>query len=72
LFAVPIVIMELIVNLQTDGIGRRDFGGWSFLTYLLSCKSHAEIKAVFVFVNGFVHQDILQTRAAGERDVVMS
>jgi len=33
--AVPIGGMELLVNLQPDGIGRRDFGGWSLLTYLV-------------------------------------
>ena len=33
--AVPIAIMELLVNLQPEGIGRRDFGGWSLLTYLI-------------------------------------
>ncbi len=33
--AVPIAVMELIVNNQPEGIGRRDFGGWSPLTYLV-------------------------------------
>ena len=28
-------IIEALVNLQPDGLGRRDFGGWSPLTYLL-------------------------------------
>jgi hypothetical protein len=27
--------MEMVVNLQPAGIGRRDFGGWSILTYLV-------------------------------------
>lgn len=33
--AIPLAIMEMIVSLQPEGIGRRDFGGWSFLTYLV-------------------------------------
>jgi hypothetical protein len=33
--AVPIACMEWLVNLQPGGIGRRDFGGWSLLTYLV-------------------------------------
>ncbi len=35
LLAIPLAIMELIVSLQPEGIGRRDFGGWSLLTYFL-------------------------------------
>jgi hypothetical protein len=35
LLAIPLAIMELIVSLQPEGIGRRDFGGWSLLTYLV-------------------------------------
>jgi len=35
LLAIPLSGSELLVNLQPDGIGRRDFGGWSLLTYLL-------------------------------------
>jgi peptidoglycan/LPS O-acetylase OafA/YrhL len=35
LLALPIFFMELFVNQQPDGIGRRDFGGWSPLTYLI-------------------------------------
>jgi len=35
LLAVPIAIMELLVNLQPQGIGIRDFGGWSPLMYLV-------------------------------------
>lgn len=33
LLAIPLGIMELLVNLQPEGIGRRDFGGWSFAIY---------------------------------------
>ena len=35
LLAVPLVIMELLVNLQPEGIGMRDFGGWSLVLYLI-------------------------------------
>jgi peptidoglycan/LPS O-acetylase OafA/YrhL len=35
LSAIPIAVMEMVVNLQPAGIGRRDFGGWSILTYLV-------------------------------------
>lgn len=33
LFAVPLIIVELLVNLQPDGFGRRDMGGWSIVIY---------------------------------------
>ena len=33
LLAIPPGIMELLVNLQPEGIGKRDFGGWSFAIY---------------------------------------
>ncbi len=35
LLAVPVGIMELLVNLQPGGIGRREFGDWSPLVYLV-------------------------------------
>ncbi len=35
LLAIPVALMELLVNTQPDGWGRRDFGGWSVLTYLV-------------------------------------
>lgn len=35
LFALPIALMEMFVNLQPDGIGNRGFGGWSLFTYLI-------------------------------------
>jgi len=35
LLAVPIAFMELLVNMDPEGAGRRDFGGWSFMTYLV-------------------------------------
>lgn len=33
--AIPVAIMELLVNLRPRGIGRRDFGGWSLPVYLV-------------------------------------
>jgi surface polysaccharide O-acyltransferase-like enzyme len=33
--AVPLVLMELLVNLQRDGVGIREFGGWSPFTYVV-------------------------------------
>jgi len=35
LFFIPIMLMEFIVGLSPNTIGRRDFGGWSPLTYLV-------------------------------------
>lgn len=35
LLAVPLVVMESLVNLQRDGVGIREFGGWSPFTYLV-------------------------------------
>ncbi len=35
LLAVPLVLMELLVNLQRDGVGIREFGGWSPFTYMM-------------------------------------
>ena len=35
LFFIPIMLMEFIAGLSPDTIGRRDFGGWSPLTYLV-------------------------------------
>jgi peptidoglycan/LPS O-acetylase OafA/YrhL len=35
LFALPLVVVEMLVNLQPDGVGRRDFGGWSLPVYLV-------------------------------------
>lgn len=52
----PIAAIEMLVNLQPTGIGRRDFGGWSLLTY-----------AVF-FLVGFVIGCDRQFRRALERE----
>ena len=35
LFFIPIAIIEMLVNLSPETVGRRDFGGWSPLTYLV-------------------------------------
>lgn len=35
LLAIPIGIIESLINLQPEVIGRRDFGGWSPLVYLV-------------------------------------
>jgi peptidoglycan/LPS O-acetylase OafA/YrhL len=35
LFVIPLAIMEILINLQPEGIGRRDFGGWSLAVYLV-------------------------------------
>jgi glucan biosynthesis protein C len=34
LAAIPIALVEVVVNLCPETVGRRDFGGWSPLTYL--------------------------------------
>ena len=35
LFIIPIFLVEFLVSLSLDTVGRRDFGGWSPLTYLV-------------------------------------
>ena len=35
LFFIPIAIIEMLVNLSPETIGRREFGGWSPFTYLV-------------------------------------
>ena len=35
LFILPLFLMELLVSFSPDAVGRRDFGGWSLLTYLV-------------------------------------
>lgn len=35
LFIIPLFLMEFLVALSPETVGRRDFGGWSPLTYLL-------------------------------------
>ena len=35
LLAVPLIIIELLVGLQPEGIGSRDAGGWSLVLYLI-------------------------------------
>ncbi|CAG0994390.1 partial Glucans biosynthesis protein C, partial [Methanosarcinales archaeon] len=55
LLALPIFFTELFVNLQPDGIGRRDFGGWSLLTYLI------------FFILGYLVASNMQFRVSIER-----
>lgn len=55
LLALPVFFMELFVNLQPDGIGRRDFGGWSPLTYLV------------FFILGYLVTSNMQFRVSIER-----
>jgi hypothetical protein len=66
LLALPIGCMEWLVNLQPDGIGRRDFGGWSLLTYLVifclgylvacdgRCRAAMERHRVVAVVGGII------------------
>lgn len=35
LFFIPIAMIEMLVNFSPETVGRRDFGGWSPLTYLV-------------------------------------
>jgi glucan biosynthesis protein C len=35
LWCLPLAVVQLLVNLQPEGVGRRDFGGWSLLVYLV-------------------------------------
>ncbi len=35
LFVIPLFVTEFLVGLSPDTVGRRDFGGWSPLTYLV-------------------------------------
>jgi len=35
LFIIPLFLMEFLVSLSPETVGRRDFGGWSPLTYLV-------------------------------------
>ena len=60
LLAVPLAIMELLVNLQPDGIGRRDFGGWSLAVYPI------------FFINGYLIASDLQFRQAIEKHRIIA
>lgn len=55
LFGIPLFIVEWLVNLQPKGVGIRDFGGWSLLSYLV------------VFVTGFLLSFDLKYREAMEK-----
>lgn len=58
LLVTPLIIMGLLVNLQPQGVGRRDFGGWSPLIYLV------------FFIQGYVLACDPQFRRAIERQRV--
>jgi len=60
LLGIPLFIMELLVNLQPEGVGVRDFGGWSLFSYLI------------VFVTGFLIAFDLRYREAMERSRFIS
>ena len=60
LFGIPLFIVEWLVNLQPEGVGIRDFGGWSLLSYLV------------VFVTGFVVAFDLKYRQAMEKSRFVS
>ena len=53
--AFPLAFIEMLVNLQPHGIGIRNFGGWSLLTYLV------------FFVLGYLIASDLQFRVSIER-----
>lgn len=60
LLGIPIFMIELVVNLQPDGVGTRAFGGWSLFTYLI------------VFVIGFLIASDLRYRETMERSRFIS
>lgn len=60
LLALPIGLAELIVNLQPEGIGRRDFGGWSPLPYLV------------FFISGYLIALDLRFKQAIERQRIVA
>lgn len=55
LLFIPIAIIEMLVNLSPETVGRRDFGGWSPLTYLV------------IFILGYVLMTDERYRPAIER-----
>jgi hypothetical protein len=60
LFGIPLFIMEWLVNLQPEGVGIREFGGWSPFSYLI------------VFVTGFLIAFDIRYREAMERSRFIS
>lgn len=60
LFFIPIMLMEFIAGLSPETIGRRDFGGWSPLTYLV------------IFILGFILATDGRYRPAIERTRFLS
>ena len=55
LFFIPIAIIEMLVSLSPETMGRRDFGGWSPLSYLV------------IFILGYVLMTDERYRPAIER-----
>jgi len=55
LFGIPLFLVEVLVNLQPEGIGIRGFGGWSPLSYLV------------FFVTGYLLASSPESREAMER-----
>ena len=60
LLVVPVFVVELLVNLQPEGVGIRSFGGWSPLSYLV------------FFVTGFLSALDSRYREAMERSRFVS
>jgi glucans biosynthesis protein C len=58
LFAIPLVVVEVLVNGQPHGLGMREFGGWNVITYLI------------LFVYGYlIASDEGMQRAVGRQTV---
>jgi len=55
LFGIPLFLVEALVNLQPEGVGIREFGGWSPLSYLV------------IFVTGYLLASNPGYREAMER-----
>ncbi len=60
IFIIPLCLMELLVNLQPDGMGMRSAGGWSLLTYLV------------FFICGFLVSSDPRFKESMERKVLLS
>ncbi len=56
LLGLPLFVMEWLVNLQPDGVGMRNFGGWSLFSYLI------------LFFMGFLIAGDLRYRAAMQKN----
>ena len=60
ILGIPLFLMECLVNLQPEGLGRRDFGGWSSISYIV------------VFMAGFLIAFDSRNREALERSRFVS